>query len=203
MLSPFREGLRRYLTPEQLETLGAVRVGVAGCGGIGSNVVLLLARSGVRRFLLVDDDRLEPSNLNRQQYFAEDLGKFKADALAERLRALSDDFDLTLRKERITPENLEEFLSPCGIWIEAMDGPENKRFFVEGALRAGRRVIACSGLAGWGGPALTCRRIGRLSLAGDGTSGIDRFPPLAPRVAMCAALMADEFLCLTLGERPA
>lgn len=68
MINSLRQGLTRYFTPEQLARLRAARVGLAGAGGLGSNTALMLARCGVEDLLLVDDDVVEPSNLNRQQF---------------------------------------------------------------------------------------------------------------------------------------
>ena len=77
-----RQGLTRYLSPARLEALRAARVGVAGAGGLGSNAVLMLARSGVEHFLLIDDDVVDASNLNRQQFWPRHLGRPKVEALA-------------------------------------------------------------------------------------------------------------------------
>ena len=70
-----RRGLARYLAPEQLARLQSVRVGIAGAGGLGSNAALMLARSGVERFLLIDDDVVDASNLNRQQFWPRHVGR--------------------------------------------------------------------------------------------------------------------------------
>ncbi len=82
-MSVLVQGLLRYTSPDTLERLARVRMLIIGAGGLGSNVAFMLARSGIRRFILVDRDRVEASNLNRQAYFPADLGRPKVEALAE------------------------------------------------------------------------------------------------------------------------
>ena len=75
--------------PGTTEKLAVVTVGIAGCGGLGSNAAVALARAGVGRLILVDHDRVELSNLNRQHYFQSDIGKAKVEALGLHLRAIN------------------------------------------------------------------------------------------------------------------
>lgn len=199
MESLFRQGVSQFLGQQELCRLESVRIGVAGCGGIGSNAALLLARSGIRQFLLVDFDRIEASNLNRQQYFPEDVGQFKADVLAKTLRRLRTDMDVLTRRSRLSEENVERMVDGADLWIEALDAPASKRFLVESVLRSGRFVVAASGIGGWGGPPLQCRRLGALTLVGDMQSDVACYPPLAPKVTATAALMADAVLEHLLG----
>ena len=97
MAGTLLEGLSRYLGNEELSRLAAPRIGFAGCGGIGSNAALMLARSGVRRFLLVDHDTVDASNLNRQQFMPRDVGRPKAEALRDRLLELDPELDIDAR----------------------------------------------------------------------------------------------------------
>ncbi|MDO5537348.1 MAG: sulfur carrier protein ThiS adenylyltransferase ThiF [Desulfovibrionaceae bacterium] len=200
MSSALRTGLDVFFSGRQLELLGSARIGVAGAGGIGSNVALMLVRSGVRRLFVADFDRVEAGNLNRQQYFPGDLGRPKVAALRERLLCLEPELDITTAAIRIDRTALPELLQRADLWVEAMDGPDDKRMFVEGALLAGKTVVACSGMAGIGGPPITVRRLKRLSMVGDFVTDIADAPPLAPRVTVCAALMADEVLVRILGD---
>ena len=78
-----------YFTEEQRRKLAAARVGLAGAGGLGSNAAMMLARCGVGSLVLVDGDFVEPSNLNRQQYFPRHLGLPKVEALAEQPRQVT------------------------------------------------------------------------------------------------------------------
>ncbi len=189
-----REGLRRHFTPEQLARLGRARVGIAGAGGLGSNAALMLARSGVEDFLLIDHDVVEPSNLNRQQFWPRHVGRLKVEALAELLRELNPHIRLELAPLRLDAATLPGLLPSWPIWVEAVDAPETKTLLVERALLAGLRVASASGMAGVGGPPMGRRRLGNLTLVGDFQSDVANAPPLAPRVTQAAALLADAAL---------
>ena len=195
-----RDGLSRYFCRRQLERLRSVRVGVAGAGGLGSNAALMLARSGVERLLIVDCDVVDASNLNRQQYWPRHLGRPKVHALADLLLELNADIQVDARCERLCEENLSTIVGLCPIWVEALDAPETKALLVNAALSAGCRVAGASGLAGFGGPAMIRKRMGRLTLVGDFVSDISDAPPLAPRVVEAAALLADAVLEFILEE---
>ena len=83
----YEEVLGRYLSAEQLQEIGSWKIGLAGLGGLGSNCAVHLVRTGFRRLVLVDFDLVEPSNLNRQFYFPDQIGQAKASALRDNLRA--------------------------------------------------------------------------------------------------------------------
>lgn len=195
------EGLLRHLDEAALARLAAARVGIAGAGGLGSNCAMLLARSGVRHFVIADHDVVEPSNLNRQHYLPQHVGQPKVDALAQVLRAIEPALNLTMHRVRIEPANVGEVFAGCDILVEAMDDVGAKRMFVEHAMEAGRFVVSASGMGGWGGPQMTSRNLGdRLVLVGDFTSEVGPgLPALAPRVMLAAALQADAVLCRILG----
>lgn len=199
----FQEGLGRYFTQGQIETLGRARVGIAGAGGLGSNAALMLARCGVGNFLLADYDRVEPSNLNRQQFWPRHVGMLKTEALASQLTELNPQVNIKFYSMRLTCENIPEILPFSELWLEALDYPETKAMFVNLALAAGKRVIAGSGLCGTGGEPMRKRSLGKLTVAGDFTTSLECAPPLAPRVTQAAALMADcalEFLLAKSGN---
>ena len=201
MADALHAGLERYLTPDQLAAVRAARVAIAGCGGLGSNVALMLARSGVEQFLLIDHDVVEPSNLNRQQFWPEDVGRPKVQALAARLAALNPHVRLDARQMRLDGDNLPELTGlsaeptqPSTFWAEALDDAATKALLVENVLAAGGRIVAASGIAGYGGPPMQQRRMGRLTIVGDFVSDVDNAPPLAPRVTQAAAMMANVVL---------
>ncbi len=185
------KGLSRYLGREALAKLGALTVGVAGCGGLGSNAAMMLARTGFRRFLLVDFDAVEASNLNRQQYFPDDIGMPKAEALAAHLRRLCPAIDAVALLERMTDQAADGMVARADFWLECFDAPESKRLVAERALLAGKRVFSASGMGGFGGPAMRRRDVGLLTVVGDFASDIADHPPLASRVTQAAAMMAD------------
>ena len=194
-----RDGLGHHFTPGQLAQLRQARVGIAGAGGLGSNAALMLVRSGVENLLLLDDDVVEASNLNRQQYWPRHVGLPKVQALTELLLELNPDLTIDARQLRLTADTIPDILPLCPIWVEALDDAADKCLFVEKALLAGLRVASASGMGGWGGPAMGKRPLGNLILVGDFTTDILQAPPLAPRVTQAAALLADAVLEMLLG----
>ena len=189
-----RQGLTRYLSPARLEALRTARVGVAGAGGLGSNAVLMLARSGVEHFLLIDDDVVDASNLNRQQFWPRHLGRPKVEALAELVRELNPDARVETCRLRIDAANVDELVARCPLWLEAMDGAADTRLLVEKVMLSGRRIASASGMGGFGGKPMQKRVLGNLVLVGDFETDILEYPPLAPRVTEAAALLADAML---------
>lgn len=209
MGAPLLDGLARYLSPLQLARLAAVRVGIAGAGGLGSNCAMLLARSGVRSFVLADFDRVDASNLNRQFYFADDLGQSKVKALEKNLRRIDATLDLRLLDRRLEAEDLPALYADCPVVVEALDRADYKALFCNRMLREGKFLVSASGLGGIGGlpeeggkPALRARRLGpRFVCVGDFSTASDAAnPPLGPRVMQAAAMQADIALDYILNQ---
>lgn len=197
--------LESHLSGAQMARLAAARVGVAGAGGLGSNCAVFLVRSGIRRLVVADPDVVSLSNLNRQHFFPRHLGLSKVEALGGVLRELNPALDLTLVPETLDGDSACALFAGCDVVVEAVDDPASKKTLVEALLRQGHSVVSASGMAGWGGPPMTSRRIGkRLTVVGDFVSEIGPgCPPMAPRVVMAAALEADAVLALLLGKCPA
>lgn len=204
--------------PEELEYLMAARhtpgihsrlkeacVGIAGVGGLGSAVAVALARIGVGHLILADFDVVEPSNLNRQQYFVDQLGLPKVEALAETLRRVNPYLNLTTHRILLDPDNLPTVFAPCSVVIEAFDRAEMKAMLVDTVIEKlpEATVIAASGVAGYGSNnRIQTRRLNRrLYLVGDGNS--EAAPGnglMAPRVGIAAAQQANQAVRLILGE---
>lgn len=194
--------LAPHLDPARRRRLAEARVGIAGAGGLGSNCAVLLVRSGVGHLTIADQDVVSLSNLNRQFYWPRHLGRPKVDALGELLRDLNGGISLDLRRERLDAGTVGAVFAGCSVVVEAVDNAGVKRELAEALLRAGHVVVSASGMAGWGGPPMTARRLGgRLTVVGDHLSEVGPGrPPLAPRVVMAAALEADAVLCHILGS---
>jgi sulfur carrier protein ThiS adenylyltransferase len=193
------EGLQRYLSPKQRLLLAEARVGIAGMGGLGSNVALMLARSGIEHLLIADGDVVESSNLNRQQFFPRHVGLPKVTAMRMILEELNPQIDVDARHCWLDGARIAKLLPKADIWVEALDAPEAKRLFVEMALQAGYFTVSASGMAGYGGLPMQKRQVGNLVLVGDFISDVNVLPPLAPRVTEAAALQADAVLEHILG----
>ena len=195
--------MNEYYTTEQLQRIEKTKVCIAGCGGLGSNVAHLLVRSGFKKFLLIDCDRVEESNLNRQFYFLNQVGVMKAEALNDNLKKIRDDISIDIIIKRLKSfDDIKDQAADCDIFVEAFDTPESKAVFVNGAIASGKPVIAASGIAGYGNSDdIVIKKIkDNLYIVGDGCSDIKSRPPLAPRVNVAAAKQADIVLELTLGK---
>ena len=186
-----KQALHKGLTQQQSSLLQAAQVAIFGLGGLGSNVAMWLARLGVGQLLLYDFDRVELSNLNRQYYFVEDVGEYKAVALLKHLRAVNPYGDYQSRVVRLTQDNLAELVGTAPIICEALDKPEAKALLVNGVLESfpDKFLVAASGLAGFGtSDSMQVRQITpHFYLCGDGSSSFLDLPLCGARVGLCAA----------------
>lgn len=207
---PSREVMREALNIRHGEDLqnkiSAARVAVCGLGGLGSNIAIALARAGVGHLHLIDFDRVDLTNLNRQQYAVGQLGQYKTDALQETLSLVSPYCDVTCDTIKVTEENLPDLLKTEDYICEAFDRAEAKAMLVSGVLEhfPEKYLVAGSGLAGLGSAnTIQTRRISkRFYLCGDGTSDSSvGLGLVASRVLVCAAHEANMILRLIAGER--
>ncbi len=179
--------------PGTTERLRKATVGIAGCGGLGSNAAVALARAGVGRLILADPDRVELSNLNRQHYFQSDVGEVKVEALAGHLRAINPDIELALHELQLTPENTPEIFGEADILIEAFDRAESKRWLIEIWCRTypDRPIVCGSGLSGIGETnALKVHSAGCIHMCGDEESDMEQ-GLCAARVGVVANMQAN------------
>ncbi|NCB99184.1 MAG: sulfur carrier protein ThiS adenylyltransferase ThiF [Clostridia bacterium] len=186
------------------ETLSRAYVGIAGLGGLGSNIAMMLARSGVGHLLLVDFDKVEPSNLNRQHYIVSHLGLQKTEALKSLILQANPFIHLDTIDTYITEDNASDIFSGCDLVCEAFDKAENKAMLINTLLLQNPQltVLSGSGMAGYGSSNTirTEKVMSRLYLCGDKTSGIESgISLMAPRVQICAAHEANMALRLLLG----
>lgn len=181
------------------------KVAVAGLGGLGSNISISLVRAGVGELLLVDFDKVDISNLNRQQYFMEQLGKYKTEALVENLRRINPYIKLKTVTVKVTEDNAAEIFSDYKIVCEAFDRAENKAMLVNTLLEQTDSIIVSgSGMAGYGrsNEIETKRLMNRLYICGDRVTDSAAVNGLmAPRVMICAAHQANKVIELIVkGE---
>jgi thiamine biosynthesis protein ThiF family 2 len=196
-MNPLEEALLTFWGSERLSTIQAVKVGIAGAGGLGSNCAVNLVRSGINKLVIVDYDGLEASNINRQYYFLDQIGQPKVAALRENLFRINPDLELTVIQAKIDASNARELFAGCQAVVEAFDNPECKQLLCEQLLGTGVLFVAASGLAGWENIDTVCSRWLRpdFCLIGDLVSEVsDRLPPLAPRVSVTAAKEANAVL---------
>jgi sulfur carrier protein ThiS adenylyltransferase len=187
------------------DRLKTKKVGIAGCGGLGSNAAVALARIGLKKIVLIDFDVIDESNLNRQYYFRDQVGMLKVNALRENLLRIHSDILIEIHSVKLEPENVVSLLEGCDLVIEAFDGAESKEMLVETMMDQLHRIplIVGNGMAGYG--RFEILQINQWSknvyVCGDGLSEIaDDLPPLAPRVGIVANMQANLALELLLNQ---
>lgn len=147
-----------------------MKIGIAGAGGIGSNIAVNLVRSGIDNLKLVDMDRVEQSNLNRQFYFADQIGRKKVDALAENLCRICPTLSVDTVYTRITRENCRELFADCALLVEGLDGAAEKKMLLELVAPQVSCLVSASGIGGRELAAISSRRLGNCVIVGDFTS---------------------------------
>ena len=183
----------------------SVTVAVCGLGGLGSNIAVALARAGIGKLVLIDFDRVDVTNLHRQQYKANQVGRYKTDALAENLLEIAPYAEIETVTERITEENFIDILKDVDVVCEAFDRAENKAMLVNCVLEQLPEcyLVAASGMAGISTPnSIKTRKImKRFYLCGDEVSDVeDSIGLVATRVMLCAAHQAHTVLRILAGE---
>ena len=180
-------------------------VAVCGLGGLGSNIAIALARVGIGKLLLIDFDRVDITNLHRQQYKANQIGLYKTDALAKNLLEIAPYTEITAVTAKITEENFADLLKGADVVCEAFDNAEAKAMLVNGVLEQlpDCYLVAASGMAGMDTPnTIRTRKVmGRFYLCGDEINDVaDTIGLVAPRVMLCAAHQAHTVLRILAGE---
>ena len=174
-------------------------VAVCGLGGLGSNIAIALARAGIGKLILIDFDRVDITNLHRQQYKADQIGMYKTVALAENLKEIAPYISLEIHTERITEDNAVTLLQDADIICEAFDDAECKAMLTNTVLTEMRDkyFVAASGMAGLhDANSIKTRKVtSKFYLCGDGESDVsDGIGLVAPRVALCAVHQAHTVL---------
>jgi molybdopterin/thiamine biosynthesis adenylyltransferase/ubiquitin-protein ligase len=128
--------------PDEYAGLASKKVGIVGAGSLGSKIATSLARSGVRSFVLVDDDILKPGNLVRHELDAGSLGAHKSDGLTARLRAVAPGVNVSTRRVVLggqeasgTTASVLDELATCDLLIETTADPQGFNFVASVARR--------------------------------------------------------------------
>ena len=205
---PEREILRAMIasrnSPELNLALSKAVIGVAGLGGLGSNIALSLARVGVKKLVLADFDVVEPSNLNRQQYFVRHIGSKKTQALKELINDVNPFVEVETHDIFLDEKNVASVFGECEILCEAFDNVAGKAMILNeaGASLKEKKIIGASGMAGHFSSNLikTIKFAKNVYLCGDLTNEAKIGQGLmAPRVAICANHEANLAIRLLMG----
>ena len=177
----------------------AATVAVCGLGGLGSHIAVSLARAGIGKLILIDFDKVDITNLHRQQYKAGQIGMYKTEALEENLMEIAPYTALQLHTEKLCKTNAKQLLKEADIICEAFDDACEKAAIVNWVLREmpEKYIVAASGMAGLGSPNAICTRrvTKRFYLCGDGKSEVTAGVGLmASGVMLCAAHQAHTVL---------
>ncbi len=194
-------------TPGVHEKIKRGCVGIAGAGGLGSHVAIALARVGVGQINIADFDVVEPSNLNRQQYFIDQIGTPKVIALRDNLKRINPGIKINIFNLKVSPENIVELFGAVDILVEAFDAADQKAMLTNYFLShfPDKFLVAASGIAGYesSNSIRTTRIAEHFYLCGDGITAAEPGCGLmAPRVGIAAHHQANAVLRLLLNKLP-
>ena len=192
--------------PKVARKLSEASVGIAGAGGLGSNIAMALARAGIGHLLIVDFDKVEESNLNRQYYFRDQIGEFKVEAIRENIEKAVKTCHVELFNSKLIKGSMHRPFEEVDVVVEALDAARTKADFIEDVLSnlPGKPLIGASGVAGFGGSdRIKLERFGYLYLVQDHEArSSDEDVLLSPKVGLFAHYQANMVLQLLMeGEQ--
>ena len=195
----WKKALEERHGKELQQAFSSATVAICGLGGLGSSIAIALARAGVGRLILIDFDRVDITNLHRQQYKADQIGRYKTVALAENLKEIAPYISLEIHTERITEDNVLTLLQDADIICEAFDDAECKAMLTNTVLTEMRDkyLVAASGMAGlYDANRIKTRKVtSKFYLCGDEKSDVaDGIGLVSSRVMICAAHQAHTVL---------
>ncbi len=171
-----------------------MKIGIAGIGGIGSNVARLLAQAGVKEVLIVDFDSIEASNLNRQFYLYSQVGEAKTKSLKFNLKEIFPEMIIETMEKEIQAGAIKQLFHGCDIVVEGFDDKNLKKMLIEELVETQKFIVSASGIAGRDMNAVTTRKIGNCHIVGDFVSDQDGHGLFPPKIAMVASIMAGIVL---------
>jgi len=167
-------------------------VAICGLGGLGSNIAIALTRAGVGKLILIDYDKVDITNIHRQQYYADQIGMYKTEAIRDNLTRINPYMEMEVHNIRISEDNAKEVLGQADIICEAFDKADQKAMLVNYVLEnfPEKYLVAASGMAGLDDVNLIKTReiTKHFVICGDGSSDVNTSGSLmASRVMACAA----------------
>ncbi len=171
-----------------------IKIGIAGIGGIGSNVARHLAQAGIKEIIIVDFDRVEAANLNRQFYSFSQIGEKKTDSLEKNLKGIFPDMSIHKIDKKIKPGDPEKIFSCCNIIVEGLDDKTMKKNLIEELSMKHKIIVSASGIAGDNMDEITTKKMGNCYIVGDFISDENHLPLFPPKITMIASIMAGIVL---------
>lgn len=180
-------------------SLSSAHVIIAGAGGLGSNIAIALARSGVGHLTIIDFDIVDYTNLNRQQYKISQIGVPKVVALKQNILEFNPFVEIEAIQTRITYDNVVALFANSDIICEAFDNPTSKAVLLQAAsdLLPEKPIVMGNGMAGLhSANSIKTKRVrDHVYICGDDVSkGAEGL--MAPRVLICAGHQANMILQL-------
>ncbi|PLX13438.1 MAG: thiamine biosynthesis protein ThiF [Marinilabiliales bacterium] len=180
-------------------------MGIAGCGGLGSNCAVALARVGVGHLIIADFDVIVESNLNRQYFFMDQLGRKKVDALKENLLRINPEIKIDAVDIKLNAADIVRLFDKVDVLVEAFDRADMKQMLIEAMLEnlPDIPLVSGIGMAGWGNSnTIKSEKYDNIYICGDGISEVsDNFPPLAPRVGIVSNMQANTVLEILMNKK--
>ena len=167
-----------------------MKIAIAGVGGIGSNIAVNLIRSGINKLTIVDYDKIEYSNLNRQFYFFNQIGRVKVDALAENLKRINPKIEIIKHNIKLVESNLDDFLGDTDILVEGFDIAEYKKMLFEKYASVKKLMVSANGIAGYDTNQIGIKKIGNCYIVGDFKSYFRKYKLYAHKVQVVASIMS-------------
>ena len=189
---------------DEYNKIESATVAVCGLGGLGSNISICLARAGVGNLILIDFDKVDVTNLNRQQYNINQVGINKTDALKSNLKAIAPQINITTITDKLDESNICKYTKDADIICEAFDNAEAKSMLIDAVstYMPDKFLVAASGMAGLFDPNnIRTRKItDHFYLCGDGTSDIKDIALYSTGAMICAAHEAHTVLRIITGN---
>jgi sulfur carrier protein ThiS adenylyltransferase len=191
-----KNNLIKKIGKEAFNRIESAHIGLAGAGGLGSNCAANLVRVGFRSFVIADFDKIDHTNLDRQFYFEDQVGRDKLEALKSNLLRINPDIEIDAVRKKLERGDIESVFGGCDAVAECFDAAEYKSMIVSELSRMKKFTVSVSGLGGIGSSdSIKVHRIRKdLLMIGDLASDILHSPALAPRVSVAAAKQADAIL---------
>lgn len=205
-----RQALFAPIGPRGQERLARSWVVVLGCGGLGTNLSSMMARAGVGRLLVVDRDRVDLSNLQRQALFAEadaQAGVYKAEAAGRRLREINSEIEIETRVAEVTGSNIEDMIRGADLVLDGFDNLEGRFLVNDACVKLGIPWVYGACVAAMGTvmtvcpPRTPCLRCVFESMPAPGSSATcNSVGVLASVVSIVASLEVCEALKILTGN---
>ncbi len=180
-----------------------MKIGIAGAGGIGSNVAFQLVRGGLNHLKIVDFDRIETSNLNRQFYFSDQVGAPKAATLEKNLMRIDPSARIETVQLKLDADNMAHTFADTDVVVEGFDGAEEKKILMERFAGTDKLVVSACGVAGLEIDDIVTRQVGNVRIVGDFNTEAGSDNLYAPKVILVASIMSQIVFnhCLSGGHR--